>query len=295
MITTLLDLDLLRTFLLAVDLRSFAKAADQVSRTQSAVSLQMQRLEEITGHVLFVKQGRGWQLTPSGDLLLGYARQLLEINDQAIQALTATHISGRMRLGMLTDFSEGGLPLVLARFAGAHPQVQVEITIDRHAALVQKLQSGKLDVVVTFGMEMPEEAIPVGRLPLHWIGNSNKAVAQQTPLPLLLFEAPCLFRAAAQEALEKAKRNWRPVLTISSVTGMWSAAGAGLGIAVRTGMGLPESCIVLPASAGLPPLPAVKVFMLARQKSPTPAVKQLTEILHDTLKEQLIAIRRKYK
>lgn len=283
MITDLLDLDLLRTFVLAVDLGSFAKAADQVSRSQSAVSLQMQRLEEIVGRQLIVKQGRSWQLTASGDLLLGYARQLLEINDQAIQALSGKQISGPVRLGMLTDFSEAGLPEVLARFAEQHPQVQIEVTIDKQVVLQQKLQSGKLDVVVGFGTQVPEGAVSIGKVPLRWIGGHNRSIAQQSPLPLLLFEPPCLFRAAGLAALEQAGRPWRPVLTASSVAGMWAAARAGLGVTVRTEIGLPPDCKPLPASSRLPALPEIIVYLLIHRKKPSAAVIRLTEILQDTL------------
>jgi DNA-binding transcriptional LysR family regulator len=167
MITDLLELDLLRTFVLAVDLDSFARAADQVARSQSAVSLQMQRLEEITGQQLFLKQGRGWRLTANGEILLGYARQMLDINQQAITALTATHIAGKVKLGLPADFAESGLPVALARFAAIHPQMEIEITLDRQAVLAQLLQSGKLDVVISFGKNTPEDALPIGTLPIR--------------------------------------------------------------------------------------------------------------------------------
>lgn len=293
MITDLLDIDLLRTFVLAVEFDSFARAADQVSRSQSAVSLQMQRLEEITGQQLFLKQGRGWRLTAAGELLVGYARQMLDINNQALAALTAKHIAGKVRLGLPADFAESGLPVVLARFAGIHPQMEIEVTIDRHAILAQQLQHGKLDVIISFGKKTPEDAIPIGALPIRWIGNNNKAIAQQQPLPLLLFEAPCLFRSTGLTALEKVKRKWRPALTSGSVAGTWAAAQAGLGITIRTEMGLPPGCIALASSSGLPPLPDIEVYMLTHKKTPPPAVKRLTSILHETIAMQLQEIRMK--
>lgn len=293
MVTDLLELDLLRTFVLAVDLDSFARAADQVSRSQSAVSLQMQRLEDISGQQLFIKQGRGWQLTAAGEILLGYARQILELNQQAIQALTATHIAGKVKLGLPADFAESGLPVVLARFAAVHPQMEVEVTIDRQAVLLQQLQRGKLDVIISFGNEMPEEAIALGHLPMRWIGNTNKNIAQLQPLPLLLFEPPCFFRSTGLAALEKIKRSWRPALTSGSVAGMWAAAQAGLGITIRTEMGLPAGCVALPASSGLPPLPDIAVFMLTYKKTLSPAVKRLIDILHDTITAQVKEIGKK--
>ncbi|NML39866.1 LysR family transcriptional regulator [Chitinophaga sp. G-6-1-13] len=286
MITDVLDLDLLRTFVLAVDAGSFARAAEQVSRSQSAVSLQMQRLEELTGHQLFVRQGRSWELTASGELLLGYARQLLRLNDQAVEALSARQLAGVVRLGMLTDFSEGSLPQVLARFAEQHPRVQMEITIDKQVVLQQKLQSGKLDVIVCVGAQLPAGAISIGKVPLRWIG--NKSVAQQSPLPLLLFEPPCLFRAAGLAALEKSGMTWKPVLTASNVAGMWAAARAGLGITIRTQIGLPADCKVLPVSCGLPALPQIYVYLLtAQRKKINASVLRLTEIVEETLSSEL--------
>lgn len=295
MITDLLELDLLRTFVLAVDLDSFARAADQVSRSQSAVSLQMQRLEEITGQQLFLKQGRGWVLTANGEILLGYARQMLDINNQAIAALTATHIAGKVKLGLPADFAESGLPVALARFAAIHPQMEIEVTLDRHVILAQQLQSGKLDLIISFGKTVPENAIPIGQVPIRWIGGSNNAVALQQPLPLLLFEAPCLFRSTGLAALEKVKRKWRPALTSGSVAGMWAAAQAGLGITIRTEIGIPAGCRVLTASSGLPALPDIQVFILTHKETPAPAVKRLIDILHDTITAQLHDIRKRAK
>ncbi|HEY9262893.1 LysR substrate-binding domain-containing protein [Chitinophaga sp.] len=295
MITDLLELDLLRTFVLAVDLDSFARAADQVARSQSAVSLQMQRLEEITGQQLFLKQGRGWRLTANGEILLGYARQMLDINQQAIAALTATQIAGKVKLGLPADFAESGLPVALARFAAIHPQMEIEVTLERQAVLAQLLQSGKLDVIISFGKNAPEEAMPIGTLPIRWIGGADSTVALQQPLPLLLFEAPCLFRTTGLAALEKVKRTWRPALTSGSVAGMWAAAQAGLGITIRTEIGLPAGCRVLTPSSGLPPLPDVAVFMLMRKKTPSPAVKRLIDILHETITTQLNDLRKRAK
>lgn len=290
--TDVLDLDLLRTFVLAVDLGSFARAAEQVARSQSAVSLQMQRLEELTGHQLFVRQGRSWELTASGELLIGYARQLLRLNDEAVAALSTRQLAGMVRLGMLTDFSEGGLTQVLARFAEQHPRVEMEVTIDKQVVLQQKLKAGQLDLIVCFGATLPEGALLIGKVPLRWIGNSNKNIAQQSPLPLLLFEPPCLFRAAGLAALEKSGKAWKPVLTASSVAGMWAAAKAGLGITIRTPIGLPADCKLLPVSGTLPALPQIMVYLLiAPRKKTSAAILRMIEIVQETLSAELKSIR----
>jgi DNA-binding transcriptional LysR family regulator len=293
MTAELMDLDLLRTFVLAVDMDSFAKAADRVARSQSAVSLQMQRLEELTGRPLFLKQGRGWRLTPTGELLLGYAKQMLEINDRAIQALNDTRLEGAVSLGLPPDFAESELPVILARFAAVYPNVEISIVIDRQAVLHQQLQKGKLDMIVSMGFGLPADAIPIGKLPLCWIGGSSADVPKQHPLPLLLFEAPCIIRQAGLDALEQQQRSWRVILTSPSLSGLWAATQAGLGITLRTPVGLPSGCRIIPANAGLPALPVLHLFLLQQKQSPSPAVARLTEILVGTIKEQVNNIRKK--
>jgi DNA-binding transcriptional LysR family regulator len=288
-----MDLDLLRTFVLAVDLDSFAKAADRVARSQSAVSLQMQRLEEMTGQPLFIKQGRGWHLTAAGEMLLGYAKQLLDINDRAVRALNDTRLEGQVRLGLSADFAESELPVILARFAEVYPQVQITIVIDRQAVLQQQLKAGHLDVIVNMHFHTPPDAIPVGQLPLRWIGSEATRLTAEQPLPLLLFEAPCIIRQAGLEALDGAKRAWRVVLTSPSLAGLWAAAQAGLGVTIRTAIGLPPGCKVLPASAGLPPLPFLHLFLQQQKQHAAPAVERLTEILQETLREQVQRVRKK--
>lgn len=173
--------------------------------------------------------------------------------------------------------------------------MEIEVTLDRQVLLAQLLQSGKLDVVISFGKNTPEDAIPIGTLPIRWIGGTDHTVALQQPLPLLLFEAPCLFRSTGLAALEKVKRTWRPALTSGSVADMWAAAQAGLGITIRTEIGLPAGCRVLTPSSGLPPLPDIAVFMLTHKKAPSPAVKRLIDILHDTITAQLNDIRKRAK
>jgi DNA-binding transcriptional LysR family regulator len=289
----IMDLDLLRTFVLAVDLDSFAKAADRVARSQSAVSLQMQRLEEMTGQPLFIKQGRSWHLTAAGEMLLGYAKQLLDINDRAVRALNDTRLEGQVRLGLSADFAESELPVILARFAEVYPQVQITIVIDRQAVLQQQLKAGHLDVIVNMHFHTPPDAIPIGQLPLRWIGSEATRLTAEQPLPLLLFEAPCIIRQAGLEALDGAKRAWRVVLTSPSLAGLWAAAQAGLGVTIRTAIGLPPGCKVLPASAGMPPLPFLHLFLQQQKQHAAPAVERLTEILQETLREQVQRVRKK--
>ena len=131
---TNLDIDLLRTFVTGHDLGSYAKAADRLGRSQSAISLQLRKLEETTGQTLLRKSGRGLALTQEGEIMLGFARRLLVLNDEAVAALRNPSLEGHVRVGLLPDFAETWLPDVLGNFARAHPNVQVEARVERSAS-----------------------------------------------------------------------------------------------------------------------------------------------------------------
>ena len=131
------DLDVLRTFVTGIELGSFARAADRLGRSTSAVSAQLKKLEEQAGTPVLRREGRGMALTESGETLLGYARRLLELNDEAASALRGATLEGRVRLGMQEDFGETLLPALLGRFARAHPKVRIEVRTARNQELLR--------------------------------------------------------------------------------------------------------------------------------------------------------------
>ncbi|GMA77397.1 hypothetical protein GCM10025880_38140 [Methylorubrum aminovorans] len=145
-----LDMDVLRTFVTGIDLGSFAKAADCLGRSPSAISLQMRKLEDQVGQTLLRRNGRGLALTEPGEMLLGYARRLLDLNDAAVSAVATPALSGSVRLGLPQDFTETGLPTVLARFARLHPAVRVEVHVERDAVLRSELEAGRLDLALVW-------------------------------------------------------------------------------------------------------------------------------------------------
>jgi DNA-binding transcriptional LysR family regulator len=282
MALTNLDMDVLRTLAVAMELGSFARAAERLGRTQSAVSLQMRRLEAQFGQPLLRKQGRGVALTEAGDVALRYARRILELNDDAVSALKGLAIAGTVRLGVHQDFAEAALPAVLARFARAHPAVRIEAQVERNAVLVDRLAHGRLDLALVFGMSAPQVSgiatVAAGELAMAWI--AARGYAPDAPLPLILFEAPCVFRDAALAALERARVPWRLALTSPSLAGLWAAADAGLGVTVRTRIGLPDR--LAPLESGLPALPRVPLS-LHTTAEPSPAVARLRDILLEEL------------
>jgi DNA-binding transcriptional LysR family regulator len=288
MLLTNLDMDVLRTLAVAMDRGSFARAAEQLGRTQSAISLQIRRLEDQVGQKLFRKQGRSLALTEAGDVVLGYARRILELNDEALAAVRGSAIAGTVRLGVHQDFAEAWLPAVLTRFARAHPAVHIEAQVERNAVLLDRLSHGQLDLALVFGASLSPgpgfTATPVAELPMEWIAGRDYARADDAPLALVLFEAPCVFRDAALAALERGRVKWRVALTSPSLAGLWAAAGAGLGVTIRTRIGLPAGLILV--QAGLPALPRVALTLHAIADA-GPAVTRLREILLDVLAREL--------
>jgi DNA-binding transcriptional LysR family regulator len=204
-VTTNLDIDFLRTLASAEDLGGMNRAAERVGRSQSAVSQQMRKLEEKIGQRLFRKQGRGLVLTEPGELLLKYARRILALNDEAIAALHGSGLEGAVRFGLPSDFAETWLPAALGQFKRAHPLIRVEASVDRNAVLFERLEKGQLDLAMFFSDGQHQGAERLATLPMVWIGNAERAWDPTEPVPLVLFEAPCVFRKAGIAALDAAR------------------------------------------------------------------------------------------
>jgi DNA-binding transcriptional LysR family regulator len=283
------DLDVLRSFVLGMELGSFAKAADRLGRSTSAVSAQLKKLEEQAGTPILRRQGRGMALTEAGETMLAYARRLLELNDEAAAALQGTELEGWIRLGLQEDFGESLLPDVLGRFARAHPKVRIEARIARNAELLERVAGGRLDLALAWdaGTSTPH-AERLGDIPMRWIGPATGepdwSPGGGEPLPLVSLDAPCLMRTAATAALDRAGIAWRIAFTSASLAGIWAAVAAGLGVALRTAVGLPPSVRALaPGEAGLPPMPALGLRLHRAEAEPAPAVERLETILRQRL------------
>ncbi|MXV08049.1 MULTISPECIES: LysR substrate-binding domain-containing protein [Xanthomonas] len=286
------DLDALRSFVAGVELGSFARAADRRGRSTSAISAQLKKLEEQAGQPVLRRQGRGLALTEAGEALLGYARRLLELNDEAVVALQDTALQGWVRLGLQEDFGEHMLPDVLGRFARAHPQVRIEARIARHQELLARVEAGQLDLALAWesGAASAHRQAQAA-WPLRWIAAAERSSLPATaswsgeaPLPLVMLEAPCLLRTAATTALDRAGIPWRIAFTSASLGGVWAAVRAGLGITLRTPAGVPAGLALLPPGAGgLPTLPALGLGLHRAVAVPPPAVARLAEILQQRL------------
>ena len=279
------DLDVLRTFVTGVELGSFARAADRLGRSTSAVSAQLKKLEEQAGTPVLRKSGRGMALTESGETMLAYARRLLELNDEAAAALHGAELEGAVRLGLQEDFGESLLTDVLGRFARAHPRVKVEVRIARNTDLLERVSSGRLDLALAWeaGTATPY-AERVGTLPLRWIDAAGVGSVwpreDGEPLPLVMLEAPCIMRTAATTALDRANIPWRIAFTSASLAGTWAAVAAGLGVSLRTPCGLPASVrALLPHETTLPSMGELGLCLHRAEAESSPAVERLASII----------------
>ncbi len=194
----MLDLDQLRTFVAIIETGSFTKAAEVVFKTQSAVSMQMRRLEERIGKPIFARDGRAAKLTEEGERLLGYARRMVRLNDETVAAFDETELSGAVALGIPDDYADRFLPEVLARFTRSNPRVEVSVICEQSTELTAKARTGDLDLaIVTHCGEANVDVIR--REPLLWVASNQHGTEEEDVLPLALFKPPCLWRAAAVE------------------------------------------------------------------------------------------------
>jgi DNA-binding transcriptional LysR family regulator len=282
------DLAVLRSFVAGMDLGSFAKAADRVGRSTSAISAQIRKLEEQAGTTLFRKSGRGLALTDAGEVMLAYARRLVELNDEASVAVRGVDLEGWIRLGLQEDFGEVVLPDVLGRFARAHPKVRIEARVARNTELLERIDAGQLDLALVWGTTGAAQMQPLASPSMRWIGSSTVPWQddRDEPLPLIAFDRPCLFHSAATAALDRVGIKWRVAFTSPSLSGLWAAAAAGLGVTVRTCYGLPATVRALDeAQHALPTLPAITLALHRTPGTASPPIERLASLVVDSVRE----------
>lgn len=284
-----LDMDILRTLVAAKQLGAFNRAARQVGRSQSAISQQIHKFEERIGQALFEKQGRGLALTDAGEVILAYAQRILDLNDEAVAAVHGLSLDGAVRFGLPGDFAETWLPAVLGRFRRAHPTVRIEAMVDRSISLLERMEKGELDLCLTLGLDVRANSEVLATLPMTWIGGKEPIWRRGEPVPLALFEQPCIFRSAAVSALDAVGLPWRVTFTSPSLSGLWAAVDAGLGITLRTAASGPEHLTVYNERSGLPALPSVHLCLQDGGRRLSPAAARLQDIILETLPANIAA------
>ncbi len=280
-----LDLDALRSFVSGMECGSFAQAALRLSRSTSAVSAQLKKLESQCGAALVTKQGRHLVLTAEGEKLMSYARRLLALNDETLRALQGERLTGEIHLGMQEDFGESLMPGILGQFKRHHPQVRIVARVDRNGPLRQALAEEALDLALLWQTE--DQGSGLGLCPLAWIAHPDLDIrallVSGEPLPLVMFDSPCLMRSRAIACLDAAGIPWQVVFVSHSLSGIWAAVQAGLGLTIRTRIGMPGN---LRPAGGLLPAPgslAVSLRQTPREESHSAAVALLGELMTEAL------------
>ncbi len=275
-----LDPDLLRVFVLIAEGRSFTQAATAVGRTQSAVSMQVKRLEEVLGQPVLARgRGGGVDLTAHGQYLLDRARQILSLNDEVLATFREPAIAGRVRLGTPDDYAPHLLPRVLRRFAETHPAVEVEVICAPSTDCVERLRAGDLDLTLCSEGNEPRgwEAKPLWKGDLVWVTASRYAPHRRRPLPLALAHPQCLWRRSALKALDRAGVPHRIAYTSASQIGTHAPVMAGLAVTVSARFWLPEGLRVLRREEGLPDLPQFGITLLKARHPSQPVTDALAE------------------
>ncbi|MGF6230748.1 DNA-binding transcriptional LysR family regulator [Inquilinus ginsengisoli] len=277
----MLDPDLLRAFVAVADHGSFTRGAAALNRTQSAVSMQIQRLEGAVGAAVLDRSRRGLRLTPAGEVLLGYARRILSVSAEAMGRLRDLQVEGVVRLGVMEDYGTRLVPPLLAGFAAAHPRIQVEMVTGLTTPMLPRLGE-RFDLVLAMHAAGDGGGTFLRREQAVWAAGRDVAVEERTPLPLALYPQGCLFRAWAMASLDAAGQPWRLAFVSHSLAAVTAIAAQGLAVTVVKAGLLPPELRRLSDRDGLPPLPEADI-RLHRAPGLAPAGELLAQHLADGL------------
>lgn len=262
-----LDLDLLRTFVAVADLNTFAAAATAVCRTQSAVSQQMQRLEQLVGKELFARHGRNKLLTEHGIQLLGYARKILRFNDEACTSLMFSNLQGVLTIGASDESADTILPFLLNRISSVYPRLALEVQVKRSPYIIDMLKEQDVDLVVTTHRPGAYECLTLRNSPTHWYCAAEYVLQKGEPIPLVLLDEPSSFRDMVINTLNAAQTPWRIAYVASTLSAVKSAVKAGLGITARPVEMMGPDLRVLTQADGLPSLPETEYLLCHNPQS----------------------------
>jgi DNA-binding transcriptional LysR family regulator len=279
------DMDALRSMVVGVEVGNFSHAALRLNRSASAISMQLKKLETQVGQKLFKRNGRGLALTEAGNIVLQYARRVLAVNDEMGVALGAIAKGGVVRVGIPQDFADASLQTLFTRFTKAHPATHLEVRVGKIFAFADDVANGRLDLAVGFARSGTGEERRIASLPLVWVGRTPyfDQAGDNEPAPLICFDGPCLFRDVMIETLAQAGVSWRLSLTSPSLAAVWCGLRAGLGITIRTPLGIPAG-LGIATGKRVPNLPNVDV-VLHDGKNPSAAAEDFKRILVEVLRD----------
>lgn len=277
MLTTL-DLDLLRTFVAVAETRHFTRASQRLNCVQSAVSMQIKRLETALDTRLFERSRRHVRLTGEGEVLLGYARRMLRMNEEALVSIGRPSVHGRVRLAA-TDNSMLFVPDVLPGFARDYPLVEVELGCVRSWEALESLEAGEADIALVTQCCDRDGGRTVHAEPLVWAVARGSCAHELDPVPLAIFAPGCIYREAALMALEAAGRRWRHAYSSPSRAGLDAACEAGLAVTILPASRVGPNLKVLDENAGFPALPTFELMLFQGTGELPPPARALADVI----------------
>lgn len=270
-----IDAELLRSFVAIADHGGFTRAAEAVNRTQSAISMQMKRLEEdVLQRSLFERDGRQVKLTPEGQVLLGYARRILKLHGEVLTTLREPHMVGSVRIGTPDDYVMRFLPGILSRFAQSYPLVQVEVHCEPSFLLLQRRD---LDLSIVTREPGTEIGQLLRRELFVWAEAPGFNTHEQRPMPLAMFNTDCLCRAWACNALDGLDLAYRVAYTSPSLSALLAVVGAGLAVSAQLQSVVPPELRLLGKAEGMPELPLASIMLLRSERNRSQASETLAE------------------
>jgi DNA-binding transcriptional LysR family regulator len=276
---TMLDLELLRSFVSVVDSGGFTRAGERVHRTQSTVSQQIKRLEDDVGQPLLNRNGKDVTPTEAGERLLSYARRLLSLAEEARDVVARPESEGSVRLGVPEDFAAYRLAKLLAAFSRSHPGLRLDVRADQSTYLKRDLERGELDLALFKRAAGEKGGIAVWPERVHWVTSKSHPRDTRTgSVPLIGFPTGCLYRAGAIHALESAGRSWHMTYTSSNLAGIQAAVAAGMGLSILSEIAIQADHRVLTARDGFAPIDRTEVALVAAPDA-SPATLRLADRL----------------
>ena len=258
-----LPMDLLRSFVSVAKLNSITKAGELLGRSQPAITLQMQRLEELVDETLLVRNGKNMDLSEAGDRLYEYANQILSLNDLAVSEFSKSAVTGKIRLGIPSEFATVLLPKIVSRFAKAYPNVTLEVNCELSKNLLTKSGKASHDLILALQDDPnAKDSALVKTDPLVWVAGSDMTSQKVSVVPLIVASQGCIYRNRAIRMLGKSRQPWQIVYTNPDLTGIQYAIQEGLGVTVLAKSTVPDNLKILRPSPRFPELGDVGISLL---------------------------------
>ena len=258
-----LPMDLLRSFVSVAQLNSITKAGELLGRSQPAITLQMQRLEELVDETLLVRNGKNMDLSEAGDRLYEYANQILSLNDLAVSEFSKSAVTGKIRLGIPSEFATVLLPKIVSRFAKAYPNVTLEVNCELSKNLLTKTGKASHDLILALQDDPNAKDSALVKIdPLVWVASSDMTSQKVSVVPLIVASQGCIYRNRAIRILDKSKQPWQIVYTNPDLTGIQYAIQEGLGVTVLAKSTVPDNLKILRPSPRFPELGDVGISLL---------------------------------